>query len=204
MQTRIDAQNQFMKKKVLIVLGSPRKNGNSATLAAQIAKGAMSAQANVETVYLQEKNIAPCTACRSCLENSGDCIIQDDMQEIYEKLVEADGWVIASPVYWFTMTAQTKIFMDRCYALNFHPERPFKGKPIAIAMAYGGGDPFESGCVNALRTFQDAYRYTESVIVGMVYGSSMDTETTAPVDQIVRNEKVMQDAFELGRNLVSA
>jgi multimeric flavodoxin WrbA len=194
-----------MEKKILVILGSARKHGNSAALAEQIGKGAMSVEAAVETIYLQEKNIAPCKACLGCLKNGGKgCIIQDDMQEVYQKLVEADGWVIASPVYWFTMTAQTKIFMDRCYALNFHPKRPFKGKRIAIAMVYGGGDPFESGCVNALRTFQDTYRYTESVIVGMVYGSSMDTANTAPVDQLVRNEKVMQDAFELGRSLVSA
>jgi len=64
-------------------------------------------------------------------------------------------------------------------------------------MTYGGEDPFVSGCVNALRTFQDAFNYTESKIIGMVYGSAMDA------GQIRSNEKVMQEAFDLGKKLVA-
>ena len=86
-----------MAKKVLVILGSPRRKGNSAILAAQITKGAKSAQAKVETIYLQEKSIAPCKACFTCQKKgSKGCAIKDDMQEIYPKLLEADAWVIAS------------------------------------------------------------------------------------------------------------
>jgi multimeric flavodoxin WrbA len=95
------------------------------------------------------------------------------------------------------MSAQTKIFMDRCFALLAYRKNPFSGKRIAIAMTYGAEDPFSSGCVNALRAFQDAYGYTESPIVGMVYGSAMDA------GQIRSNEKVMQEAFDLGKKLVA-
>jgi multimeric flavodoxin WrbA len=187
-----------MAKKVLLLLGSPRRKGNSAILAAQITKGANSAKAKVETIYLHGKTIAPCKACFTCQKkNSKGCSIKDDMQDIYLKLIEADAWVIASPVYWFTMSAQTKIFMDRCFALPAYQSDPFKGKRIAIAMTYGGEDPFDSGCVNALRTFQDAFRYTESDIVGMVYGSAMNA------GRIKLNEKVMQEAFGLGKKLAS-
>ncbi len=187
-----------MKKKVLILLGSPRKKGNSAILADQIAKGAKAAKARVETVYLQGKKIAPCNSCYACQKkNSKGCSIKDDMQEIYLKLIEADAWVIASPVYWFTVSAQTKIFMDRCFGLPAYRKDPFKGKRIAIAMTYGDRDPFSSGCVNALRTFQDAFRYTESTIVGMVYGSALDA------GEIRSNEAVMQEAFELGERLAA-
>lgn len=187
-----------MKKKVLILLGSPRKKGNSAILAGQIAKGAKAAKARVETIYLQGKKIAPCNSCYACQkENSRGCSIKDDMQEIYLKLIEADAWVIASPVYWFTVSAQTKIFMDRCFGLPAYQKDPFKGKRIAIAMTYGDKDPFSSGCVNALRMFQDAFRYTESTIVGMVYGSALDA------GEIRSNEAVMQEAFELGERLAA-
>jgi multimeric flavodoxin WrbA len=162
------------------------------------SRGAKSGKAKVETIYLQGKNIASCKACMSCQKKgSKGCSIQDDMQEIYPKLIEADAWVIASPVYWFTMSAQTKIFMDRCFALPAYHKDPFRGKRIAIAMTYGDEDSFTSGCVNALRTFQDAYGYTESPIVGMVYGSAMDA------GQIRSNEKVMQEAFDLGKKLVA-
>lgn len=187
-----------MAKKVVVLLGSPRRKGNSAILAEQIAKGARSGKAKVETIYLQDKNIAPCKACMSCRKKgSKGCSIQDDMQEIYLKLIESDSWVIASPVYSFMMSAQTKIFMDRCFGLSAYQKNPYAGKKIAIAMAYGGEDPFDSGCVNALRTFQDAYAYKKVPIVGMVYGSA------AEAGEIRSNEKVMQEAFDLGKKLVA-
>jgi multimeric flavodoxin WrbA len=119
------------------------------------------------------------------------------MQKIYLKLLEAGAWVIASPVYWFNMSAQTKIFMDRCFALPDYQKEPFMQKKIAIAMTYGGEDPFDSGCINALRTFQDAFNYIESKIVGMVYASVMDP------GQIRSSKKVMQDAFDLGKELAA-
>jgi multimeric flavodoxin WrbA len=187
-----------MAKKVLVLLGSPRRKGNSAILADQITKGARSAKAKVETIFLQGKTIAPCKACFTCQKkDSRGCSIQDDMQEIYLKLIDADAWVIASPVYWFNMSAQTKIFMDRCFALPAYRKDPFLGKHIAVAMAYGGEDPFDSGCVNALRTFQDAFGYIEAKLVGMVYGSAMEA------GQIRVDEKLMQEAFNLGKKLVA-
>jgi hypothetical protein len=80
--------------------------------------------------------------------------------------------------------------------LPAYRSEPFKGKRIAVAMTYGGEDPFDSGCINALRTFQDAFGYIEADLVGMVYGSAMDA------GQIRSNEKVLQEAFELGKKLV--
>jgi len=184
-------------KQVLIILGSPRRMGNSATLAARISRGAESAGAKVENLFLQDLEISPCRGCDTCQQHdSQGCAIKDDMQEIYPKLIGADAWIIASPVYWFTMSAQTKIFMDRCYALPAYAENPFVGKLVAIAMSYGDVDPVKSGCVNALRTFQDAFRYTRSKLVGMVYGSAMRA------GEIESDGALMREAEELGRRLV--
>ncbi len=191
--------NKATTKQVVVILGSPRKKGNSSTLAARISRGAKSAGAEVETLFLQGLKISPCRGCDTCQkDDSKGCAIKDDMQEIYPKLIKADAWVIASPVYWFTMSAQTKIFMDRCYALPAYAKNPFAGKRIAIAMSYGDVDPIKSGCVNALRTFQDAYRYTGSKIVGMVYGSAMKA------GEIQNNEALMREAEELGKRLASS
>ena len=191
-------ENKAKTKQVLVILGSPRKKGNSSTLAARISRGAKSAGAEVETLFLQDLKISPCRGCDTCQKHdSKGCAIKDEMQEIYRKLIKADAWVIASPVYWFTMSAQTKIFMDRCYALPAYAKNPFAGKRIAIAMSYGDVDPVKSGCVNALRTFQDAFRYTRSKIVGMVYGSAMKA------GEIANNEALMREAEELGKLLVS-
>ena len=191
-------ESKAKTKKVLVILGSPRRRGNSSTLAARISRGAKSAGAEVETLFLQNLKISPCRACDTCQKHdSKGCAIKDDMQKIYPKLIRADAWVIASPVYWFTMSAQTKIFMDRCLALPAYAKNPFAGKRIAIAMSYGDVDPVRSGCVNALRTFQDAFRYTRSKIVGMVYGSAMKA------GEIENNEALMREAEELGKLLVS-
>jgi len=185
-------------KKVLVLLGSPRKKGNSAILADKIAEGAKSAGARVETLFIHGMKISPCKSCYACQKpNSKGCSIKDDMQTVYKKLREADAWVIASPVYWFTMSAQTKLWMDRCFALLPYAKEAFADKRIAIAMSYGDNDPFKSGCVNALRTFQDAYGYVQACIVGMVYGSAMDA------GEIEKNEALMKEAEELGTQLVS-
>ncbi|MDP3098529.1 MAG: flavodoxin family protein [Syntrophales bacterium] len=184
-------------KKVVVLLGSPRKKGNSAILANRIAKGAKAAGAKVETIFLHGLNIAPCNACYTCQkERSKGCAIKDAMQDLYPKLLAADAWVIASPVYWFTMSAQTKLFMDRCFALPAYGKEAFAGKRIAIAMSYGDADPFGSGCVNALRTFQDAFHYAGAKIVGMVYGSAFGA------GEIRANESLMKAAGELGKKLV--
>jgi len=186
-------------KKILVLLGSPRKKGNSTTLAQKIIAGAQSAGATVETIYLHGQDIAPCHACYGCLKPDNDsCVIDDDMQPIYPKLIEADAWVIASPVYWFTMSAQTKLFMDRCFSLFNNNKEALAGKRIAIAMSYGDSDPFNSGCVNALRTFQDAYRYVGANIVGMVYGSA---EKPGGIES---NQALMDEAEALGKKLAGS
>jgi len=186
-------------KKILVILGSPRKKGNSTTLAEKIIKGAAAAGAAVEKVYLHGQKIAPCQACYACRKpDRRGCAIDDDMQVIYQKLLDADGWVIASPVYWFTMSAQTKLFMDRCFALfNTHKDA-LAGKNIAIAMSYADADPFISGCVNALRTFQDAFAYVGANIVGMVYGSADKP------GEIKSNQALMAEAEALGRLLAES
>ena len=182
---------------VVALLGSPRKKGNSTVLAKQIICGVESVGAKVETVYLNGLNIKPCQGCYACKKkNSTGCAVDDDMQSLYPKLVESDAWIIASPVYWFTVSAQTKLFMDRCFALLAYDNDPFAGKRVGIAMSYGDSDPFNSGCVNALRTFQDAFRYVGANIVGMVYGSSEKP------GEIKSNQPLMDQAEALGKKLV--
>jgi multimeric flavodoxin WrbA len=184
--------------RVLVLLGSPRKKGNSTALAEQIIKGAESRGAKLEKIFLHGKNISPCQACYACQKpDSKGCAIDDEMQPIYRKLVQADAWVIASPVYWFSMSAQTKLFLDRCFALLAYKRGAFEGKRVAIAMSYGDSDAFTSGCVNALRTFQDAFRYVGAKIVGMVYGSAEKP------GEIKLNKALMNQAMQLGKKLAA-
>jgi multimeric flavodoxin WrbA len=159
--------------RILIVNGSPRKNGNCATLVEQVAAGARSLGGAVEVFNLADMDIRPCDACDSCQETGGGvCVISDDMQSLYPRLREADAIVIASPIYWFSVTAQTKLFIDRCYALQGAAGNVLGGKRFGILLTYGDDDPYSSGAVNAIRMFQDMFRYVQADLVGLVYGSA--------------------------------
>jgi multimeric flavodoxin WrbA len=185
-------------KKILVFLGSPRKNGNSARLAKEAIAGMKAAGAQVETFYLHGMNIKPCTACDACRrKKQKDCILKDDMAPLYSKLREAGAIVMATPVYWFTVSAQTKLFMDRWYALGGEEGYPFKGKKFAILLTYADEDPFRSGAVNALRTFQDALRYVGADIVGMVYGSAWKA------GEIKKQKALLKKAYQLGKDLAA-
>jgi multimeric flavodoxin WrbA len=185
-----------MKPKITIILGSPRRSGNSATLAARVAEGAEAKGAEVETVYLNGLDIKPCQGCGKCQEDSlVGCAIQDDMTPLYAKLKESDAVVIASPVYWFNFSAQTKVFLDRLFAVGVGEKNIFKGKSAALILTFADPDPFTSGAVNALRTFQDTCRYLEANIAGMIYGSAYG------VGEIKENQDVMDKAVSLGERL---
>lgn len=191
-----------MASKIIIVKGSPRKNGNSAILAEQVAAGAEATGAKVESFYLHGMDIQPCDACDACQGVADlDCIIEDDMQTLYPKLREADAIVYASPVYWYTVSAQMKLFVDRCYGMegdtDKHEVHAFAGKRIGIILTYGGDDPFDSGAINAIRMFQDICNYLPAEIAGIVYGCASDA------GEIRKNEDVMEKAYELGKKLGS-
>jgi multimeric flavodoxin WrbA len=192
------AKHAKAAKKVVILLGSPRKNGNSALLAREIAAGAKAAGASAESLFLHGLKIAPCSACEACHQpDAAGCVIRDDMQQIYPKLKAADAIVYASPIYWFTISAQLKLAIDRCYSLISPQGHAFKGKRIGLAFAYGGEDPYDSGCTNAIRMFQDAFGFIGAEIVGMVYASA------GAAGDIQSNKKVMEEARDLGRKLVA-
>jgi multimeric flavodoxin WrbA len=186
------------RKKILIFMGSPRKEGNSSTLARRIAEGAGATGAEVESYFLHEMNVQPCDACEACRDRrETDCILEDDLTDLFPKLRQAEVIVIASPIYWFTVSAQTKLFMDRWYALGGPEGHSFKGKRFGIILTYADTDPFTSGAVNALRTFQDALNYVEASIVGMIYGSAWEA------GEIKKNQALMDKAYELGKQLAS-
>jgi len=192
-----------MAKKAFVALGSPRKEANSTILAHRAADGARDAGAEVELYDLHKMDIKPCDGCDACRgKASKGCIIKDDMQALYPRLCEAEILIIASPVYWFTFSAQTKLFMDRWYGLwssegGSFEGVPFKDKRVGVILTGGGRDPFESGGINAIRTLQDAFAYLGSPPIRVVYGSAGEA------GEIRGNEDVMSRAYRMGETLVT-
>ena len=184
-----------MSKSILILKGSPREKGNSAVLADQVFAGAQKAGAKVESVYLHGMDIQPCDACDVCQDGYEGCIIEDDMQSLYPKLTEADAIVIASPIYWFTISAQTKLCIDRWYALESKAGSTLRGKQLGIILVYGDTDLYTSGGINAIHTFESMARYIDMEIVGMVYGTAYE------LGEAEKQPELMEKAFQLGEKL---
>lgn len=105
-----------MGKKVLILLGSPRKGGNSDLLCDEFMRGAIENGNEVEKIRVASKKIAPCIGCYHCAKHNGECVRQDDMAEILQKMINANVLVLASPVYFYSINAQLKAVIDRTVA----------------------------------------------------------------------------------------
>ncbi|WP_456385511.1 flavodoxin family protein [Desulfolithobacter sp.] len=100
----------------LLFLGSPRRNGNTETLLRHVGKGIEEAGGTWELIRLPELDIHPCHGCGNC-EKKGTCILNDTMSSLYPRIMVTDRIVIGSPIYFYGLTAQAKLFIDRCQAL---------------------------------------------------------------------------------------
>lgn len=104
--------------KITVLSSSPRKGGNTSIMVNAFKEGAESAGHEVEVIDVASKKIAPCRACKYCYTHGGDCAIKDDMTEVRASLSCADMVVFASPIYWFDISAQLKLAIDRMYAFG--------------------------------------------------------------------------------------
>ena len=151
--------------KVLIISSSPRKDGNSEVLCDRFAKGASEAGHKVEILTLRDKRIAPCKACYACME-SHTCAIKDDMEAIFPKLVEADTVVLASPVYFYSVSAQMKAMIDRCLVGH----KSIAGKKFYFIVT--AADPQHEAVEGTLSAFRGFIRcLPDAQEKGVIYGT---------------------------------
>ena len=121
---------------ILVVTGSPRKGSNTDLMASAFAEGAQEAGHDVTVRHLHEHKVEPCLACEYCFAHDGTCVQKDAMNELLADVDAADALVVASPIYWFDVSAQSKCFIDRLYA------RARKGFSIkAFAFLLDSGSP---------------------------------------------------------------
>jgi len=177
---------------LLALQGSPRLNGNTALLLDTFLEGAGEAFEGGRTERLDtaEMTIAPCRGCLSCKEKGARCVIRDDMDELYPLIREASFIILASPIYWWHMTAQMKACIDRIYAMDFSS---FKGKQIGFLSTFGGSEA-DSGYLIARESVASMARFLRmefSFSFGVSTGEQALRENTAALGQ----------ARELGRSL---
>ena len=178
-----------MSKNVLILMRSPRKKGNTSILCDEFKRGAEEAGHSMEKIDVAGMNIHGCLGCNGCQRNGGTCVQKDDMQEIYQKILAADVVVLASPIYYYTWTAQLKTVIDRTYAmLSTMRNKTFY--MISTCMS-----PDESWCkvmIDSFRTYLGCY--DETVVEGgYLFGFGIG----APGD--VKKTDAMENAYEMGK-----
>ena len=149
--------------KTIGILGSTRKGGNTEILLDLALEEAQQKGGSTSKITLRDKVIAPCDGCMGCAQ-TGKCIIQDDMQEVYEAIRKADGIIWASPVYYWSMSGLTKIALDRTFALNF-PKLQQAGKIAGLILVAG-----IRGCVNAANPFHMYFIYNHMFSAEFTWG----------------------------------
>ena len=188
--------------KVLGILGSPRKSGNTELLLEEALKGAEAEGAEVERLRLTDYNIIPCKECLACFKD-GNCIILDDMAKIYPKLLEADIIVLASPIFFYGVTAWAKALIDRCQALwarKYQLKDPSFGKEGRKRKGFF----ISVGGTKGQKTFEGAIltaKYFFDVLNAEYAGELVLREVDAKGD-VLKHPEALQQAFEAGRKLV--
>lgn len=177
-----------MSKKILILSGSPRKNGNSDILCDEFMKGAVEAGNEVEKIRIAEKNIGYCRACYAC--KNGPCAIKDDMTEVLQKMINADVIVLASPVYFYSIDAQLKALIDRTVARWLE----VKDKEFYyIVTAADGEEEAAETTINCFRGYADCVNGAKEM--GIIYGMGVYEKGE------VKNTKAMLEAHEMGKSV---
>jgi len=184
--------------KILGFIGSPREGGNTEILVEEVLKGASDAGAETKSFNLDKLNITACKACQHCKGNEGECATDDDMQEIYGELKEADAFVLGSPIYMWQMTAQAKLFTDRLYAL-FMPGFEEKYGKKDMALVFTQGNPDENTFSEYYNSTKDMFGFLGYNVVDML--SSQDNNVPGAVKD---KKDVLEKAREIGKKLVKA
>ncbi|MFC1829172.1 flavodoxin family protein [Thermodesulfobacteriota bacterium] len=149
--------------RILAFYGSPRRKGNTATLLKHAVQGAMDSGGHVEEIVLRDLKLSPCLEIYGC-KDTGRCVINDDFQKIYDQIQLARGLIVASPIFFYTVSAHTKILMDRCQSFwvkkYWIDKTPFgqgetTRKGLFISVAASRGKKLFDGALLSIQYFFD-------------------------------------------------
>jgi len=191
--------------KILGFLGSPRSGGNTDILLREFMRGAAEAGAETEIINLRKVRFDPCISCNRCFK-TGRCEVQDDFQPVYDKIMEADHIVIASPIYFMALSAWAKTVVDRCqcywakkYVLN-EPVSEYRGdisrKGVFISTAGSTVKKAFDGAKYSVKFFFDA--------IGVKYWKDLCYHHIDDRGDIRNHPTALNEAYEAGKEIVTA
>ena len=181
-------------KKILAVVGSPRKGGNTDLLVQKMAEGAVSKGARVDTLWLGKLNIRECDGCHVCWMGK-HCSKNDDMLDIYPKITESDAIIFGTPVYWYAPTALMKAFIDRFVYFNCPQTRAkIRGKSAALVIPFEEENPDTAKPV--VEFFEKCLGYLEMNLVGSIVVGGAGEK-----GDVLKKPDRLQEAFEMGIRL---
>jgi multimeric flavodoxin WrbA len=180
--------------KVLAICGSPRKNGNTEILCQHTLKAVAEEGLQTELVRLSGLDIRPCQACNGCLD-TGVCAINDDLPPIFNKMKEADGIILSSPVYYGSCTSLLKALMERSGWLSRSNNEPFRGKAGgALVVARRAGHNFTIAQINFW------FQILGLTVPGSTYWNIAFGREPG---EVVRDEEGLRTAWNFGKNLAA-
>lgn len=175
-------------RKVLAISASPRQGGNSDLLCDAFLHGARDAGHEAEKIRLAEQDIAYCTGCLACIGGSGECVQDDDMAGIFDRVLAADVLILASPVYFMTFNGQMKTFIDRLCPIYTR----IRGKDLYFVLSAAGGRASIDSAAHGFRVFSGCLdgNHERGVIASTGHWDAGQVAGTHPVRQ----------AYEAGLN----
>jgi multimeric flavodoxin WrbA len=142
---------QENQRKVIGIVGSPRRDGNTECLVDEVLNGAQKEGAQIKKVILNELHINPCQACGGC-HKTGQCVQKDDMKHLLQEMETSTTWVLGTPVYWWGPSGQFKIFIDRWYGVK---RALFSGRQVILIIPLGGSESYARHTVGMLSDILD-------------------------------------------------
>jgi len=195
---QIDAAPTEVLVRALGIMGSPRLGSNTDLLLDRALSGAESQGAQTEKLVVDRLSISPCREYYGCLKD-GNCVIRDDMDAVYPKLLEADIVIVASPMFFYGVTAQVKALIDRCQALWARKhvlklDTPGAGRKGAfIGVGATRGQHLFAGSVLTLKYFFET--------IGVSYADELLVRGVDKRGEIKEHPAALEDAVELGKRL---
>lgn len=176
--------------KILGLVGSPRKASNTDSLVSVILDGASKNNHQIEKVYLYSVVIEPCVDCRGCKKGNYQCVLKDEMQELYPKLEQADVIVFGTPLYWYGPSAKMKLLVDRLRP--FIASKKLSGRRAVLVV------PSEEGaeaCDLTVGMFKLSFGYLEMDLVSVLLPKASERA------EVKTQPNTLNEAFEIGKSL---